>query len=143
MAVQVKETRVVQGRSDLHNEPPNLPSQTYYNRRRPNVVTQDQAQLLIDESIARDNIRDDDEIEAQIERDNARDNAFYASLRPHIHTQSIPLSIWTIVHNKGHLADVTTYGVDGSVIIGDVTHDNSSVATVVFSIPISGRARVD
>jgi len=62
---------------------------------------------------------------------------------PYIHTQSVPASIWTIVHNRGYLADVTLYDDMGEQIIGDIHHDSDSMATVTFSIPVSGQARVD
>jgi len=62
---------------------------------------------------------------------------------PYIHTQSAPSSVWTIPHNRGYLVDITIYDANDEQIIGDIRHDNDQVATITFSEPITGRARVD
>jgi len=62
---------------------------------------------------------------------------------PFIYIQETPSTIWTLVHNRGHIADVTIYDENGKQIIGEITHDNENITTVVFSIPVMGTARVD
>lgn len=66
-----------------------------------------------------------------------------ASDEPYIHHQTTPSSIWTVVHNLGHLADITIIDGTGEQVVGQISHDNNNQSTLTFSQPITGTARAD
>ena len=61
----------------------------------------------------------------------------------YIHTQDTPSSIWTVVHNLGHRADITIFDTDDNQVICDIHHDSDNISTLTFSQLIAGIARAD
>ena len=62
---------------------------------------------------------------------------------PFTHNQTTESSIWTVVHNLGHFADITIVDGAGEQVIGKIVHDSVNQATITFSQPITGTARAD
>jgi len=79
---------------------------------------------------------------------NARLTPFFlvpasVSSRPFVHNQTEALSVWTITHNLGHIADITITDGTGEQVIGNIFHDSVNQTTITFSEPIAGKARAD
>ena len=56
------------------------------------------------------------------------------------HIQSVPISIWTIVHRLGFNPSVSTVDSTGREVQGAVQYINPDSLTVTFSVEFSGKA---
>lgn len=55
------------------------------------------------------------------------------------HVQTIPNSVWTIIHNLGFKPNVTVE-VGGEVVLADISHSSNTTALVNFALPCMGSA---
>jgi len=60
----------------------------------------------------------------------------------YVFTQSTPASTWTINHNLGHVPSVEVFDSGSQEIEADVTHPTVNRTVIVFSVPLSGFARL-
>jgi len=76
---------------------------------------------------------------------NYRDGGTTADLYKfsHIHTQSLALSEWTIVHNLGKYPSVSIVDSSNAEVIGEVEHIDSNSLKVKFSAAFSGKAYIN
>jgi hypothetical protein len=65
-----------------------------------------------------------------------------SGVTPYIHTQSSPLSIWTIAHNLGYNPIVSIFSSGGLSVEADVLNLNSNTLTVSFNTAFAGFARL-
>ena len=56
------------------------------------------------------------------------------------HHQTTASAEWIIEHNLGKNPAVEVIDSAGSVVVGDVQHNNTNIVTITFSAPFSGRA---
>lgn len=55
------------------------------------------------------------------------------------HVQTIPNSVWTIVHNLGFKPNITVE-VGGEIVFADISHSSNTTALVNFALPHTGNA---
>lgn len=60
----------------------------------------------------------------------------------YVFTQSVPASTWTINHNLGHVPSVEVFDSGSQEIDAEVTHPTPNQTVILFSIPLSGFARL-
>ena len=58
------------------------------------------------------------------------------------HTQSSPLTTWTVVHNLNFFPNVTVFDSGESQIEGSVLHIDETTLSITFSTAISGKAHL-
>jgi len=58
----------------------------------------------------------------------------------YVHTQEVPLSIWTINHNLGKNPSVRIEDAEGNDIIAEINYLNINTLNIIFVIPITGTA---
>jgi len=60
--------------------------------------------------------------------------------RHYMHTQSNPLSNWSIAHNLGKFPSVTVVDSAGTQVLCEILHNDLNSTTIKFSEPFSGFA---
>lgn len=60
----------------------------------------------------------------------------------YVFTQSAPASTWTINHNLGYVPSVEVFDSGSQEVDAAVSHPNANQTVIVFSVPISGFARL-
>lgn len=58
------------------------------------------------------------------------------------HTQSTPLTTWTVIHNLNFFPNVTVYDSANSQVEGNVIHSDETTLTINFSSAIAGKAHL-
>jgi hypothetical protein len=58
----------------------------------------------------------------------------------YLHTQSVPASVWHVVHGLGRYPSVTVIDSAGEEVDGEVVHLSVSALDILFSAPFSGSA---
>jgi len=76
---------------------------------------------------------------------NYRDGGTTADLYKfsHIHTQTTPEMVWTVVHNLGKFPSVSIVDSTEEEVIGEVEHVNSNSLKIKFSAAFSGKAYIN
>lgn len=59
-----------------------------------------------------------------------------------VFTQSAPASTWTINHNLGYVPSVEMFDSGSQEVDAAVSHPNANQTVIVFSVPLSGFARL-
>ena len=60
----------------------------------------------------------------------------------YVHTQATPANTWTINHNLGYRPAVELLDSSNQEIDAEVSHPNVNQTIIMFSIPLSGLARL-
>jgi hypothetical protein len=60
----------------------------------------------------------------------------------YVFTQSSAATTWTINHNLGHVPSVEVFDSGSQEVDADVSHPNVNQTVIVFSVPLSGFARL-
>ncbi len=60
----------------------------------------------------------------------------------YVFTQSAPSSTWTINHNLGHVPSVEVFDSGSQEVDADVTHPTANQTVILFTVPLSGFARL-
>jgi hypothetical protein len=60
----------------------------------------------------------------------------------YVYTQSAAASTWTINHNLGYVPSVEVFDSGSQEVDADVSHPNLNQTIIVFSVPLSGFARL-
>jgi len=60
----------------------------------------------------------------------------------YVFTQSSPASTWTINHNLGHVPSVEVFDSGSQEVDADVTHPTVNQTVILFTVPLSGFARL-
>jgi hypothetical protein len=58
----------------------------------------------------------------------------------YLHTQSVPASTWTVVHNLGKFPSTTIFDSTGDIVAAPVNYVDTSTAIISFSGATAGRA---
>jgi hypothetical protein len=58
----------------------------------------------------------------------------------YVHTQTVPLSTWTVSHNLGFIPNVTVVDDGGNVVEGSYSYPNPSTTVLLFNGVFSGKA---
>ena len=60
--------------------------------------------------------------------------------RRHVHVQSVPSTVWVIIHSLGGKPSVMVTDTADTVVIGEVKYDSNTQITVEFTTAFSGYA---
>jgi hypothetical protein len=60
----------------------------------------------------------------------------------YVFTQSAPSSTWTINHNLGYVPSVEVFDSGSQEVDADVTHPTANQTVILFTVPLSGFARL-
>jgi len=60
----------------------------------------------------------------------------------YVFTQSSAATTWTINHNLGHVPSVEVFDSGSQEVDADVSHPSVNQTVIVFSVPLSGFARL-
>jgi hypothetical protein len=60
----------------------------------------------------------------------------------YVHTQSVASATWTINHNLGYVPSVEVFDAGSQEVDADVTHPSVNQTVILFTVPITGFARL-